>query len=78
MWNFEHFLDHFWQPSWIDSSICKYLKEQYNVILDTQTVLVMRNLRKPCSIIHIGENHGFYGGHFEIDHNDQLLDASSI
>ena len=22
--------------------------------------------------------HGFYGGHFEIDHNDQLLEKSSI
>ena len=38
----------------------------------------MRNLRKPCSIIHFVKNHGFYGGHFEVAHNDQLLDESSI
>ena len=24
------------------------------------------------------EKHGFYGGHFEIGYNDQLLDESSI
>ena len=23
-------------------------------------------------------NHGFYGGYFEIDHNDQVLEKSSI
>ena len=38
----------------------------------------MRNLRKLCSIIHFRKKHGFYGGHFEIGHNDQLLDESSI
>ena len=38
----------------------------------------MQNLRKPCSIIHFRRNHGFYGGHFEIGHNDQLLEESSI
>ena len=38
----------------------------------------MQNLRKPCSIIHFGKNHGLYGGHFEIGHNDQLLDELSI
>ena len=38
----------------------------------------MPNLRKPCSIIHFKKKHGFYGGHFEIGHNDQLLDESSI
>ena len=38
----------------------------------------MRNLRKPFSIILFGKKHGFYGGHFEIGHNDQLLDESSI
>ena len=24
------------------------------------------------------KKHGFYGGHFEIGHNDQLIDESSI
>ena len=26
----------------------------------------------------LDKNHGFYGGHFEIDHNDQLHEKSSI
>ena len=38
----------------------------------------MRNLRKPCSIIHSRRNHGFYGRHFEIGHNHQLHEESSI
>ena len=38
----------------------------------------MRNLRKPCSIIHFGEKNEFYGSHFEIGLNDQLFDESSI
>ena len=27
-------------------------------------------------IIHFGKKHGFYGGHFEIGHNDQLVESS--
>ena len=41
-------------------------------------MIVMWNLRKPCLIIHFRRNHGFYGGHFEIDHKDQLVEKSSI
>ena len=29
-------------------------------------------------IIHFRRNRGFYGGHLEIDHNDQLLEKASI
>ena len=29
-------------------------------------------------IMHFRSDHGFYGGHFEIDHKDQLLGKSSI
>ena len=28
--------------------------------------------------MHFKRNHGFYGGHFEIDHKDQLLEKSII
>ena len=38
----------------------------------------MRNLRKPCSVIHFRRSHGFYSDHFEIGHNDQLREESSI
>ena len=41
-------------------------------------VLMMRDLRKPCSIIHFGRNRGFHGGHFEIGHINQLINESSI
>ena len=32
----------------------------------------------PNIIIHFRRNRGFYGGHFKIGHNDQLLNESSI